>query len=114
MDISNYKELFGEIKKYVTLQVDYTKYTVVEKLVILLSASAVAIVVGVLGFAVIFYLSISLASYLAACLGCVWAADMIVAGIYALILVLVVVFRRQLIINPISRFLTKLFLKPNE
>ena len=33
MDLGSYKELFAEIKKYVTLQVDYTKYTVTEKMV---------------------------------------------------------------------------------
>ena len=112
MDLGSYKELFAEIKKYVTLQVDYTKYTVTEKVVVLLSATA--LILGALGFGVLFYLSIALADYLAEVLNCQWGAHAIVAGIYALLLVLVVIMRKPMIVDPIARFLSKLFLKPNE
>ena len=114
MDLGSYKELFAEIKKYVTLQVDYTKYTVTEKMVVLLSATATALIFGALGFGVLFYLSIALAVYLAEVLNCQWGAHAIVAGIYALLLVLVVIMRKPMIVDPIARFLSKLFLKPNE
>lgn len=114
MDLGSYKELFAEIKKYVTLQVDYTKYTVTEKMVVLLSATATALILGALGFGVLFYLSIALADYLAEVLNCQWGAHAIVAGIYALLLVLVVIMRKPMIVDPIARFLSKLFFKPNE
>ena len=114
MDLGSYKELFAEIKKYVTLQVDYTKYTVTEKMVVLLSATATALILGALGFGVLFYLSIALADYLTEVLNCQWGAHAIVAGIYALLLMLVVIMRKQIIVDPIARFLSKLFLKPNE
>ncbi|MGN0214294.1 MAG: phage holin family protein [Muribaculaceae bacterium] len=114
MELGNYKELFAEIKKYVTLQVDYTKYTVAEKMVVLLSAMATAFVLGALGFGVLFYLSIALADYLAIMLNCYWGAHVIVACLYGLLLWGVVIMRKQLIVNPIARFLSKLFLKPNE
>ena len=111
MDLGSYKELFAEIKKYVTLQVDYTKYTVTEKMVVLLSATATALILGALGFG---DLSIALADYLAEVLNCQWGAHAIVAGIYALLLVFVVIMRKPMIVDPIARFLSKLFLKPNE
>ena len=114
MDLGSYKELFAEIKKYVTLQVDYTKYTVTEKMVVLLSATATALILGALGFGVLFYLSIALADYLTEVLNCQWGAHAIVAGIYALLLVFVVIMRKPMIVDPIARFLSKLFLKPNE
>lgn len=114
MDLGSYKELFAEIKKYVTLQVDYTKYTVTEKMVVLLSATATALILGALGFGVLFYLSIALADYLVEVLNCQWGAHAIVAGIYALLLVFVVIMRKPMIVDPIARFLSKLFLKPNE
>ena len=113
MDLGSYKELFAEIKKYVTLQVDYTKYTVTEKMVVL-SATATALILGALGFGVLFYLSIALADYLAEVLNCQWGAHAIVAGIYALLLMVVVIMRKPMIVDPIARFLSKLFLKPNE
>ena len=37
MDTSSYKELWGEVKKYLTLQIDYAKLTAVEKITILVS-----------------------------------------------------------------------------
>ena len=114
MDLGSYKELFAEIKKYVTLQVDYTKYTVTEKMVVLLSATATALILGALGFGVLFYLSIALADYRAEVLNCQWGAHAIVAGIYALLLMVVVIMRKPIIVDPIARFLSKLFLKPNE
>ena len=114
MDLGSYKELFAEIKKYVTLQVDYTKYTVAEKMVVLLSAMATALVLGALAFGVLFYLSIALADYLTDVLQCQWGAHAIVAGIYALLLLVVVIMRKQMIVDPIAKFLSKLFLKPNE
>ena len=114
MDLGSYKELFAEIKKYVTLQVDYTKYTVTEKMVVLLSATATALILGALGFGVLFYLSIALADYLTEVLNCQWGAHAIVAGIYALLLVFVVIMRKPMIVDPIARFLSKLFLNPNE
>ena len=114
MDLGSYKELFAEIKKYVTLQVDYTKYTVTEKMVVLLSATATALILGALGFGVLFYLSIALADYLTEVLNCQWGAHAIVAGIYALLLMVVVILRKPIIVDPIARFLSKLFLKPNE
>ena len=38
---NKYEELWAELKKYLTLQIDYAKLTTVEKLVVLLSAHGV-------------------------------------------------------------------------
>lgn len=114
MILDNYKDIVGEIKKYLTLQVDYAKYTIVEKMIILFSAMAMALILGALGFGVLFYLSISLSSLLASAIGSEWGAHLIVAGLYAVLLVLVVVNKRRWIENPIALFITKLFLKPND
>ena len=83
-------------------------------MVVLLSATATALILGALGFGVLFYLSIALADYLAEVLNCQWGAHAIVAGIYALLLMVVVIMRKPIIVDPIARFLSKLFLKPNE
>ena len=112
MALNEYKELLEEIKKYVTLQVDYTKYTTIEKMVVLFSAIAMALIFGGLGFCVLFYISIALSSWLSVLIGSVWGAHLMVAGLYALLLLLVVLNRKQWIEDPIARFLTKLFLKP--
>ena len=41
---NKYEELWAELKKYLTLQIDYAKLTAVEKLVVLLSAIAMVAV----------------------------------------------------------------------
>lgn len=114
IDSSNYKQIIEEVKKYVTLQVDYTKLSVVEKMVILLSTSAMALIIGAFAICVLFYLSFSLESYLSQVLNCEWGAFIIIAAIYLIILFVVIAFRRQLIIDPIAKFLSKLFLTPKK
>lgn len=107
-----YKQLVAEIKRYITLQVDYSKLTVVEKMVVLLSTAAVAIILGTLAICVLFYLSLSLESYLTLVLGCQWGAYLIVATLYLLLMMVVIALRGKLIVNPIAKFLSKLFLNP--
>ena len=114
LDCTNYKELFEEIKKYITLQVDYTKLTVVEKLVILLSALAVAMIVGALLICILFYVMMSLSHLLNQLGVMMWLAYLIVAAIYTIVLIGVVIFRQKLIIDPIAKFLSKLFLNPQK
>lgn len=114
LNINGYKELIEEIKKYVTLQVDYTKYTVIEKMVVLLSAMAMVSIMGALGLCILFYLSMALSSWLSEMFGYVWLAQLTVAVCYAVLLVVVYAKRGKWIADPIARFLTKLFLKPKE
>ena len=114
IDSDNYKQLVEEIKRYVTLQVDYSKLTVVEKMVVLLSTAAVSGIVGALAICVLFYLSLSLESYLTQVLGCQWGAYLIVASLYLILMGVVIGLRDKLIINPIAKFLSKLFLTPKK
>lgn len=109
-----YKQIAAEIKRYITLQVDYSKLTVLEKMVVLLSTAAIAIIIGALAICVLFYLSLSLESYLTQVLGCQWGSYLIVATLYLLIMAVVIALKDQLIVNPIAKFLSKLFLTPKK
>ncbi len=111
---TNYKELIDELKKYLTLQVDYTKLTVVEKMAVLFSAASVAIIICLLAICVLFYLSMALVQYLSEVMDCLWGANLIVALLYMVLLLAVVAFKKQLIVDPIAKFLSKLFLNPKE
>ena len=53
---NKYTDLWEELKKFFSLQVDYVKLTAVEKLVVLLSAIALVAVLLILGACVLFYL----------------------------------------------------------
>jgi len=114
MNEIDYKKLFSEARKFFALEWDYTKLTAVEKLAVLLSATAfVAVVIIIAAFA-LHYLFSALITVLAGALGCTWGAQLIAVGLLLLLLLVVVAFKKQLIVDPIARFVSKLFLKPED
>lgn len=114
MNEIDYKKLFAEARKYFSLEWDYTKLTAVEKMAVLLSSIAfVAVVIIIATFALQYLLS-ALISVLATALGCTWGAQLIAVGILLILLLLVFAFKRQLIVDPVARFVSKLFLKPED
>jgi len=114
MNEVDYKQLLLEAKKFFSLEWDYNKLTAVEKLAILLSTTAFIVVLIIIGTFVLHYLFAALITVLADALQCRWAAYLIAAGILLVLLLVVVAFKKQLIVNPIARFVSKLFLKPED
>lgn len=114
MNENDYKKLFTEARKYFSLEWDYTKLTAVEKLAILLSAIAFVAVVIIIGMFALQYLFSALISVLAEAMGCTWGANLIAVAILLVLLLVVFAFKKQLIVNPIARFVSKLFLKPED
>lgn len=107
---NKYEELWAELKKYLTLQIDYAKLTTVEKLVVLLSAIAMVAVMLIIGACVLFYLSFAVVFMLSDAIGSTWGAYLIVSGIFMVLMLVVYAMRQKLILDPVSRFLTRLFL----
>ena len=103
-------QLIAEIKEYLELQRDLLKVEGVEKLTILISAFLVLMISIILGGGALFYLLFALAYLLEPAIGLIGAFG-IIGCVCLLILVVLVLLRKQLIINPIVRFLYKLFLK---
>ena len=99
-----------EIKETLKLNCDYAKLTATEKLTVLLSMIGLALVCFALASIIIFLISLGLMLLLAKSTG-LFGACMIMAGIYAMILAAAILLRRQLIIDPIARFISHLFLK---
>lgn len=106
----NFKQLYGEVKKYIELQGEYVKVEIVEKMTILLSTLLIIGLVLVLVMAVLFYLCFSLAYTLETFFGSLAMSFSVISGIYILLIVLLLVFRKSLVINPLVRFLSNLFL----
>lgn len=103
------QSLWQRIKELFLLKYEYTRLTVAEKATILLSGIAIALILFLVAAVAVFFLSIALSHLLAESVGPVWSA-VIVAGIYIIILLVVLALRKQLIVNPISRFITRLIL----
>ena len=112
MDASSYKELWAEVKKYLTLQIDYAKLTAVEKITILVSSITFVGIVIVLSTCALFFLSEALVDWLVTIVKCEIVANLIVCGAFLLLLLIVFIFKKPLIIDPVARFITKLFLNP--
>lgn len=114
MNEIDYKKLFNEARKFFSLEWEYTKLTAVEKLAVLLSAAAFVAVVIIIATFALSYVFSALISALANALGCTWGAQLIAAALLLLLLLVVFAFKRQLIVDPIARFVSKLFLKPED
>lgn len=112
MDIDSYKELWGECKKYITLQIDYVKLTTVEKLTVIMSAMTFVGIIIVLSACALFFLSAAFVSWLDSVINCTWLANVITSIIILLMMIIVLCFKKSMIINPVARFITKLFLNP--
>jgi Putative Actinobacterial Holin-X, holin superfamily III len=109
----NFEQLYSDLKQYVKLQTELVKVEFVEKLTILLSAFIIVSLVIALAFGGLFYLFFSLAYTLESVVGSLELAFAIIAGLYLLLILILVVFRKSLVVNPIVRFLSNLFLNKN-
>lgn len=107
--IENLQQLFVEFKKYLKLQKEYTKLEITEKLSILLSALVLLSVVIILCMVALFYLSFALAYILDPLVGGLMVSFSIIAAFHLLLVLLVITFRKKLIINPMVNFIAGLF-----
>ena len=102
--------IWSEIKETVSLNIEYAKLTATEKVTVLFSMAALAAVCLILASFVIFLISLGLMLLLAKSTG-LFGACMIMAGIYAVFIVTVLLLRRQLVIDPVARFISRLILR---
>lgn len=114
MNEVDYKQLIQEGKRYLKLEFNYSKLTAVEKLSILLSSIAVVAVMTILGAFILIYLASTLSTMIAEAAGAAWVGNLVVAAIFIVLLLIVLALRKSIIIDPITRFLTKLLLNPND
>lgn len=102
--------IWSEIKETISLNIEYAKLTATEKITVLCSMAALALVCLILASFVIFLISLGLMLLLAKSTG-LFGACMIMAGIYAVFVVVAILLRRQLIIDPVARFISRLILR---
>lgn len=108
-NIETIGQLVETVKHYVSLQSEYIRLDVVEKTVRILTALTVTFVLCLLLALMLIYMSFAAAYALAPLVGNV-AAFSIIAGIYFLILLFFLIFRKQWIEKPLVKFLASLLL----
>ena len=111
MNEIDFRQLLLEAKKFFTHEWNYTKLTAVEKLTILLSATAVVAVVVIIGAFALAYLANTLVTLLGLEAN---AVNLLVAALLVVLLLLVIAFKQRIIVDPIARFVTKLFLNAED
>ncbi len=107
----SFSELLSVVSRYLKLLVEDTRLNVAQKLTRLLSAIALASLLTIVSTVAMVFVSIAVGIALSDALTPLWSF-VIVAGFYVVLLSLLVIFRKQLLVNPIARFLSVLLLDP--
>lgn len=97
------------LKHYLGLQKEYIKLDLIDKVVRLLTATALAIILFLILMAVLLFFWIAMACWLADAVGMVWAC-LAVSAFHVLILIVCVIFRKSWIERPMVRFLANLLM----
>ena len=97
-----FRKLFEEGKKYINLQIDYAKLTATEKISVILGMSVLSVGAGI-------YLSFALVYLLEPLIGIV-GSYAIVGAVFLLLIAIVILFKKKLILVPITRFISKVLL----
>ena len=108
-NIENIVSLVETLKGYVELQTEFLKLNVIEKFVVLVTAITIALVVMLIGSAMLLFLSLAAVCWISPSTGMA-TAFLIVSAFYLALLLTVYHFRKNLIERPLVRFLTNALL----
>ena len=108
-NVETIAQLIEVLKHYLGLQTEYVKLDVIDKVVRLLTATALTILFFMFIIAILMFFSFAIACWLATWIG-VAKAFLIVSGIHILLFILFFIFRKDWIEKPLVRFFVSLFL----
>ena len=108
-NVENIAQLARLLKHYLGLQTEYVKLDLIDKVVRLLTAAALSVIFFLLTIAVMLFLSLGLAYWLAGYIGLV-AAFMVVAGLHLLLLLLFFLYHQRWIERPLVSFIANLLM----
>lgn len=97
------------VRQYLALLIEDTRLNVTEKLTRLLAAIALASLLTILITVALVFITLAVGFALASALSPLWGF-IIVAAFYILIMVILICFRKPLLVNPIARFISVLLL----
>lgn len=97
--------------KYFKLLLEDARLTAAEKLTVLFSTVTFYALLLVVGTVALVFISIGIGHWLAATVA-PELAYLFIAAFYVVVLIVLIVFKRQLLIDPICRFITRLIVEP--
>lgn len=99
--------LFSEIQSYIKTTYDITRLDIAEKTIIVISLIIQVFIFVMFSTVVLFVLSFALAHYLDNYWNNTGSGFLAVAGFYIIILLIFIIFRKALILKPVSKILIK-------
>ena len=107
------KSVVADLKNWLSLEVEYLKLSASEKISVLVSTLILVLVLFIVFMVVLIVLAFALvdlfALFMPHALACVT-----VGGILLLLIGILYLLRNPLVVNPITRLITKLFLTPKK
>lgn len=108
-NVETITQLIEMVKHNVELRKEYAKLDIVEKVVRLLSAAALALTLTFISVAVLLFASAAIAVWLSSYIGLTYSL-LVVSGFYLLLLLLVYGSRKSWIERPLVKYLSRMLL----
>ena len=105
---TNYKEVISEVKSYASMRFDLIRLELLEKLSKIISLILLVFVCILVSIIIFTYLSILLLLWLNDVFSSMIPGVCIVAGVYAIALTAMIIFRKKFFLNPIVGALSKI------
>lgn len=106
------KEIISQGMNWAKLEVEYVKLTAAEKVIILMSTLILGAICMILMLPLLIMLLFALVGVFRLFMSPA-LAYLSVGGIVAVLMILIFIFRKFLIITPVAKFITRLFLEKN-
>ena len=95
--------IFKKIKKYLELRYNIARLDIIEKTIIVVSFILVILIIIILSSVILLILSFALANYLGKLWNDLSLAFLAVAGLDMLLLLIFIIFRDRLVLEPLSK-----------
>ena len=105
--------LFNEIRTYLVTKYKITRLDISEKIIIAINMVFQVIIIVMLSSVILIVLSFALANYLGRSLDNAGLGFLLVSGIDILLLLIFIIFRKALVLKPLSKILIPLLLNEN-
>ncbi len=111
---TDYKKIISELKSYASLRFDLIRLELLEKLSKIISLILLVFVCILISIIVFTYLSILLLLWLNDVFSSMIPGVCIIAGVYAILLTAMIIFRKKVFLNPIVSALSKIIFSDKE
>lgn len=108
-NVETFAELIEVLKHYLGLQTEYVKLDLIDKVVRLLTATALAIILFLIVIAILLFFWLAAAFWLAKFMG-ITGAFIFVGALHMILLSIIITFRKPWIEQPLVKFLANLLM----